>query len=197
MKLKIAIAGPSGVGKSTLAQYIADKHQIPFITTSTKPLWDRHGINDHQQLIGMTTTNPSWGLAFQREVLDYRVNQLYGKDEFVTDRSPVDNMVYFLLQNSHMLSERETKFYLDACIMAMNLFNGYIYIPFTNEIILENDGKRVVNSFYQMTVSSTFDLVHRLMKTSLYEKHNTILDGWDFERRKLTVDDLIKTIIQK
>jgi deoxyadenosine/deoxycytidine kinase len=197
MELRIACSGPSGTGKTTLSTYIAEQYNIPFITTSTKPLWEKHGILSHAHLIGMTTNDPTWGLRFQHEVLSHRVEVLSkaGK-EFVTDRSPIDNLAYLLMQNSHQLTERETESYMDLCNEAINLFTGFIIMPFTDDINLEDDGKRVVNRYYQVTMNHVFDaasgmLTRRNRVNPLCPDHNRLnilgINKWDMEERKRLV----------
>ena len=66
------MAGPSGVGKTTLSEWVSKEYGIPFITTSTKPLWEKHNIVSHEHLITKTILNSQWGLDFQYECLQYR-----------------------------------------------------------------------------------------------------------------------------
>ena len=194
MKLRLCLSGPSGTGKSTLAQHIAKEHNIPFITCSTKPLWEKHNIKSHQDLIGMGTLDPKWGLEFQHEVLKYRIDQLTGKEEFTTDRSPLDNMVYFLLQCAHICTEKEVEDYIKACNESMKLFTGIICLPFTKEIPLENDGMRIANKYYQILVNDTFKTAAGLMIKSLKELKGDTLMMWDWETRVKMVNKLITTI---
>lgn len=183
-KKRICISGPSGVGKTTLAKYIEQGWGIPFITCSTKPLWGKHGINSHEELIKKTTLFPQWGLDFQDEVLNYRTEILRDVDEFVTDRSPWDNLVYFFLQNLHLCNESEVEKYMYKCNKAMNMFNGLIYIPYNHETILENDRKRIANKYYQDLVNQTF----YLCRSANYIKYSSdrpelTLRYWDFSTR--------------
>jgi len=197
MKVRLACSGPSGTGKTTLCEFISKEFDIPFITTSTKPLWDKYGITTHQELINKTTTDPAWGIEFQAEVLAYRVAKLEGVEEFVTDRSPVDNMVYFLMQNSHLATEEDTKLYLEGCKRAMILFNTILALPFTVDTPLENDGKRIANQYYQKTVNSTFVVVSELMANELKQCNGLTIPYWDMEKRKYEVTKLIKHIRNK
>src|ERR1017187_4913880 len=149
MNLRVGISGASGTGKSTLAQYISGQHAIPFISTSTKPLWPKYKVNSHEELIMMALKNPQMGMDFQWEVLEYRRKLLTNEAAFVTDRTPVCNVVYFLMQNSFMISEPETRKYIDACNEALkDLFTGIIFLPFNGHIVLENDGNRVNSKYY-------------------------------------------------
>jgi hypothetical protein len=195
------MAGPSGTGKTTLCEYISKEYNIPFVTTSTKPLWDKYGITSHEQLINKTLNDKLWGLNFQYEVLNYRVRLLKGLDQFVTDRSPIDNLVYFLLQNSHLLNESQTKEYINLCAESMMMFNSLITVPYLDNTLLEDDGKRVNNKYYQMSVNSIFPLASFLIeesgKANLEDFNIISMSKWDMEWRKNKIAEFIIPITLK
>ncbi len=194
--LRICISGPSGVGKSTLATEISKAYNIPFITTSTKPLWDKYKIRSHQELIERTLVDPQWGIDFQDEVLDYRINKLLGVKDFVTDRSPLDNLAYFLMQNSYNTSEEKTAKYIQRCKDAMALFTGIIVIPFTDEVVLENDGKRVNNRYYQEYTNAVFVLAAKIMRQEFGKMYGETLMMWNFEARVAHTANLLNKILK-
>lgn len=192
--LRICIAGPSGTGKTTLAKYIAETYKIPFITTSTKPLWEKHSINSHAELISRCFQNPQWGLDFQKEVLDWRVEKLYGKLDFVTDRSPLCNLTYFLMQNSQTLGEAETESYINDCVKAMNMFRGMIQLPFIPDAPLEADGMRIANQYYQKMVNACYQVSAIELQHGLDPKIDlrvAAIKVWDWDTRIGLVDKFI------
>ena len=191
--IRIGICGPSGTGKSTLAKYISEKYEVPFVTTSTKPLWEKHYITSHESLINKTLSDPKWGLQFQHEVLDYRIKMMDENPNFITDRTPIDNLVYFLLQNTHSVSANDTEEYILRCKFALEKMNGLICLPFSEEIPLSDDGARITNKYYQYTVNGTFVVASQLMKSSLFELKALTLTMWDYEVRKQLTDKFINT----
>jgi hypothetical protein len=193
--IRIGISGPSGTGKTTLAQYISKNYDIPFITTSTKPLWDKHGITSHLELIQKTVTEPSWGMDFQKELLEWRSAKLEGVHSFVTDRTPIDNLVYFLLQCSSNQSDENIRKYILDCGRSLYVYTGFIALPFNNSTILENDGKRVPSRYYQEFVNHNFDLALGFLREYLTKSKTISLHEWDFETRRLKVDYYIKSQI--
>jgi len=197
MNLQICISGPSGVGKSTLAKHLSEQYDIPFITCSTKPLWDKHGIASHEELIKKGTMDPKWGYNFQYEVLKFRIESLSGHPNFITDRSPLDNMVYFLLQNCHLCTQKETEDYAKSCNEAMKMFTGIICLPFTPQTVLEDDGKRIVNRHYQMLVNNTFTSASFLMKQSLKDITGDTILIWEWDKRVEQAKKLLDTIKSK
>ena len=196
--LKIAMAGPSGVGKTTLCQWASEHYGIPFITTSTKPLWEKHGIKSHQELIYKGMVNPQWGLDFQNEVLDYRPRVFANNPTFITDRSPIDNLVYFLMQNTPYLGEEATLSYATDCMRLLNHIDLIIQIPFNHETVLVNDGARIVNKYYQLSVNSQYAVAGNILAELLPGKANVIvqtLSIWDFEQRKALLKSYIEQFI--
>ena len=196
-QLKIAMSGPSGVGKTTLSEWVSKEFGIPFITTSTKPLWEKHGIINHEMLIQRTILNPQWGLDFQYELLDIRKKIIEDNEQFVTDRSPIDNLAYFIMQNTPYLGEEATQSYIELCATALSKMDGLIQIPFGPHIVLENDGKRVANKYYQMSVNQQFYLSSALISENLPPKgplRVMSLQMWDIEERKKAVTAFITAL---
>lgn len=191
--IRIGICGPSGTGKSTLAKYISEKYGVPFVTTSTKPLWEKYEIKSHEDLINKTLSDPKWGLNFQNEVLDYRIKMMDENPNFITDRTSIDNLVYFLLQNTHSVSANDTEEYILRCKFALEKMNGLICLPFSEEIQLSDDGARITNKYYQHTVNGTFVVASQLMRSSLFELKALTLPMWDYEIRKELTDKFIQT----
>lgn len=167
---KIFITGTSGIGKTTLAQYIALKRRIPFVNGSSTVLWKNYGINNHKELLQMGISNPQKGLEFQYDLLGYREQAVSGLDSFVTDRTPVDNLVYFLYQNAPYLSSGEVEEYIKACKTSFNHISGIhegdlklIYLTrdffYGDSMELENDNKRIDNHYYQDMMDNLFQHV--------------------------------------
>jgi len=154
MQQKTFITGTSGIGKTTLAEYISRKLQVPFINGSSTVLWKKYNITSHVELLEMGSREPTKGLEFQYELLKLREELVNGVDSFVTDRTPIDNLVYFLYQNAPYLSNGDVKGYIDACITSfMKTSQGnskliYLtrdFLPNDRMPIIENDGKRIDN----------------------------------------------------
>jgi GTPase SAR1 family protein len=170
MSDKIFITGTSGIGKTTLANYIAKSMRIPFINGSSTVLWEQYGIRSHRELLEMGIRQPEKGLQFQYDLLNLREQLTKGVDSFVTDRTPVDNLVYFLYQNAPYLETKQVRDYIDACKYSFHRTTAYgkegfklIYLSRDfkgkDKMIIEDDGKRIDNPYYQDMMDGIFQQV--------------------------------------
>lgn len=195
---RIYISGCSGTGKSTLAKWIAEEYKIPFIETSTKPLWEEFNISKHNDIISRSVNDPHWGLKFQRACLDMRkdVLQFDKSIDFVTDRSPMDNIVYFLLQNAPHLTEDDCTDYIADAIAQFAYNTHIIHITYSLDIKLEDDKMRVANQHYQLMVDAIFGrayyLYYNYIKNHKLQNEILQLTVWDWETRIGQVKEYLK-----
>lgn len=192
MLKKIFITGPSGVGKTTLAKYIAQRFDIPFVDTSAKNLWPSYGFKDHQHAHIVSATEPEIGLDYQLALLNHRIKALLVHEEFVCDRSPIDNFVYFMLETSPYVTSEHTGKFIEKCRAAMDLGNHLIIIPYTDEIRLD-DGYRIQNHYYHLMVEQLerWALWDNKMAISKIDKVLT-LNHWDFNLRQKLVEEWLR-----
>lgn len=205
MKNKIYITGTSGIGKSTLAKKISEDRGIPFINGSSTVLWKNYNINSHKELLLMGINDPIRGLAFQLELLELREKLVEGVETFVSDRSFIDNIVYFLYQNSPYLDEEKTLEYINAAIdsyLRINKDNDSAVIHLSrrfNEddrmLNIEEDGKRIINGHYQDMMDdifySTIVKVITLFKGRGLQLAVHEIRHYNFEKRLRTVYETI------
>ena len=196
--MKLFISGISGIGKTTLANSISKEHNIPFVVGSTKLIWSKYGIKQHGDIISMCNNQPKIGLKFQNEVLDYRLEMMHQHKDFVTDRSPIDNVVYTLTQLSHIIKEDELKSYIDKCAIAYNfedvkhlhLSGGFATLRNTP---LENDNMRITSMYYQLMINEIFEMVIKgnWLNIDMYKCFREI-NSWDMNTRMNAAKELIE-----
>lgn len=197
---KIFISGTSGIGKTTLARYIEKEYGIPFINGSTKELWPQFGIGTHRELINKTAKDTFFGLEFQYAVLQLRKEKTRGLERFVTDRGPLDNLVYFTTQLAHKVTEDEFRTYIDACIDNLpkthfDQINLRIDPKNFTTKQLENDGYRVDSYFYQTYIDGVFRNMLDVDWLGLRKNHNckiVNIEEWDWSYRTEVVYLLLK-----
>lgn len=153
---KVFISGVSGIGKTTLANFISKRFELPYIKASAELLYEKYSyINNKQEIINCYS-NPITGLQFQWDLLELRYSQLKDQKSFVTDRSFIDNLVYFLLQCTTMVQEKECEKFIRMVYYYLEEIGGVIlYLPLTFKSI-EDNKIRIPNLYYQRTVDMIF-----------------------------------------
>ena len=205
---KTFIIGTSGIGKTTLAKHIAEITGIPFINGSSSTLWEEYDIKNHKEVIEMGIKDPLRGLQFQLDLLKYREKITRNLPEFITDRSIIDNVVYFLLQNAPYLNNEDTGLYLAECRASLNRICGknfkdvkIVYLTrhfYVNDAMpkIIADGKRIENEYYQDLVDNIFRHVIKDDHTGFpFLEYGNFLElrDYNFEKRV----DKVKTLLHK
>jgi len=165
--VRIALCGASGSGKTTLAKALARALKIEFKENSAGLLltpeqqeylvnsygWSKSG---HRDVIRLSNINPMFGYDFQYELLSTRAKWIKENKGFIIDRSPVDNITYFLLQVSALVKEGDCSTFINIAQNAMTPITHLIFIPTLNANV-ETNGSRVDNYFYQQMVTANFE----------------------------------------
>lgn len=198
--LRVALCGASGSGKSTLARYIESTYNIPYQENSAgmilservqRLLIERYGWtrSGHADVIRLGNINPNFARDFQTELLLERVKRMQEKEEFIFDRSTVDNIVYYLLQCGHMSNEVCTKQHIDIALKALDRLTHIImvYTPIENTQI-EDNGSRIANWYYQRMVTKVFEHVLRDM---VNHPRILLIKQWDWTTRCRLVDNFL------
>lgn len=205
--MKIGFTGPSGSGKTTLANYIASiVPGLSFIPGSAgialrpedKEMLEKvYGYKGegHKAVINKSNLNPDFGLAFQTALLNQRTFTLGTNDDFITDRTQLDNTSYFLMQCSHNQDEHTCQTFITTARNAIVNSLTHLILIRPSDGWTEDNGSRVANNYYQhMTYSVFMGVYERYFKQFLAD-HNVkvlILDFWDLEQRKDAVEKFIQ-----
>lgn len=195
--MRLFISGVSGIGKTTLAQRVSQEYDIPFIVGSTKMIWHKYGIKSHKEIISMCINQPKIGYQFQMEIIDYRLEMMQTHKEFVTDRSPVDNVVYMLTQMGHTLTEDEFYSYLEKAKIAYNNFEDVKHLHLAanyntlNSLAIEDDNMRISSRYFQLTINSVFEMVIKGNWLDIRQKDLQYIDTWDWSTRMTAVQQLL------
>lgn len=218
---KINLTGVSGVGKTTLAKWISESFNIPFLSGSYSDLVPKTKDMPHSNMI---TQDAKTVYEQDFQVLNLRNKLFSSHDNYVSDRSYLDSAAYLINKLSHRIKECDTENFLEICrVLAVKQITHLIFIPFTEYYLknweMEDNHKRVLNRYYQWEISEImFSILYRLwgfkmlyntysentlvetVGTISYTHHNTyytslvqILYTLDLEERK----KLIKSFIGK
>lgn len=148
--------GPSGIGKTTLAQAVAKKYDIPFISGSMSDLLPATKGISHNELLSLGS-EAMYKSDFQ--LLNLRNNLFKDKENFVTDRSYADLAAYFWYKQSRTIPECEIEHFFCYCQELMeNQCDLAIFLPLNlsnyKDWPMEDNKKRIMNRFFQVQISS-------------------------------------------
>lgn len=206
-KLKICLAGASGTGKTTIGNYIAEICDIPFLRGSSGLLLNSQDKvflqeisngewHNHREVIQFSS-NPIFSYNYQALTLKRRTELILTNDRFITDRSPIDNLVYFLSQASFGLSEEECTKIIDLCLESYIECTHIIFIPVLNPTV-EDNKSRIANLYYQKMIGGLFKYA---IKEYFYNLNAFVkvleINTWDYEDRKKQVSHFLAKHIKK
>jgi hypothetical protein len=207
--LKIAFAGTSGSGKTTLVTWLSKNMGIKHLNGSAgeiaakrleeiKRSHNYYG-DGHLNVIVTSAIDPGFGFLFQEAVLTARTEAItFETEDFVTDRSPVDNLVYFSLQAAFNQSDVVCNSFKDRCKDAFKELTHLIYIRPCQPDEVENNGSRIPVRLYQDAVDGVFNnLIQKVFIGEIPANERPkilIINYWDLDKRKAEIFQFINQL---
>lgn len=204
--MKIAFAGPSGSGKTTLVKYIEEDFKLKWLNGSSGQLKTEQenktltelGLKvggGHQQVIQSGHANPEAAWLNQDRILTNRANLFADNDNFVTDRSPIDVLVYATIQCGPYVDDHRLTDLVKDAFQACKHLTHIIYIP-TMLYPIENNGSRITNYLYQKAMGKVFEMYLEMMEQELisYEQRPQVIriTTADLAQRKRQIADYLR-----
>ncbi len=160
IKNRIQFAGPSGIGKTTLAKYVSsigkgDQPEWPFISGSVSDLLPSTKEELHKDMLAHDKSE-LYRQDFQ--ILNLRKKK-FSEDSYVSDRSFLDSAAYFLYKQADTIPQCELEHFLDLCKMCLcQTCDQLIVLNFTPYMVknwvMEDNNKRILNKYFQAEISS-------------------------------------------
>lgn len=199
--MKIAFSGSSGSGKTTLVEWLASQTGLTHISGSAgdvKQEIDKMIVDDafgypgggHVGVIRYSALNPEYGLMNQQLLQMRRQGIIEANNNFITDRSPADNLTYMINQVAYhpMVTNEICEAFFKKCVEAWSGLTHVIYVKAVQPIAIEVNGSRVSNNWYQKAVDAQFEYwIGRLQEACLDGPEFLLIDFWDLDQRKETV----------
>lgn len=160
---RIVFAGPSGIGKTTLAKLLSKELKLDYISGSISDLLPDTKQLTHQEML---IRDPK-----ELQMEDYKVmnlrNKIFSKHEvdgYISDRSFLDSAAYFIYKQASKLPTCELVSFLDlARDLTIKNVDYLIVLDFPVSFILnwniEDNNKRILNDFFQCSISKLIRLV--------------------------------------
>jgi len=183
--LTIGLCGAQGVGKSTLAKRLAEELNLPLITEQARKAAGALGLDK----LPNPRTEVALSNAFQNLCLHYQIEEENKYPSFISDRTTIDNALYYLMNNAFHGEPADNILYYQKCIENAKRYNLLVYIPI--EFELKDDGFRDNNRFRQQEADF---LIKGLLETM--NPYYVIARG-TVEKRVSTVLELSNVLLKK
>lgn len=157
--MRIAIAGASGTGKTTLARAISEKYNIPMNPIGARDVALQMGFDNPYDVDAAGKR-----VEFQKRLFEAKRDWELAHDSFVTDRSYLDNLTYCGLHMAQDLEDDAVEVYARA----MRRYNLTVRV-WKEDLQKLDDGIRKTSVAYH-------DLYERLLTGLLLEARVQSLD---------------------
>lgn len=156
---KIAIIGSQSTGKTTIGNQLSKKLNIPLITELARK-WDIEKATQIELIY------------IQKELLKLQIKEENRNGQFISDRSTIDNLSYWLHNVSAIVDKEENELYVKT---ALDNVKNYSHIfLLTPEFYPVNDGFRNTDIVYQMRIDATIQTILHLYNISHYRLSGTV-----------------------
>lgn len=162
MDLRIAFAGASGTGKSTLAETVAKRWEIPLNPVGSRSVSKAMGFANPYDV-----DKAGKRAEFQRRLVTEKTKWESEHASFVTDRTTLDNIVYTMFHDVHAIDAE----LLDAAVQGLRRYTHIIYCPVASFCNPGDDPHRVKDPTYH-------DLYDIVIKAMLDRYGSTGICGW-------------------
>jgi nicotinamide riboside kinase len=136
--MRIAIAGASGTGKTTLANAIAERYSLPINPVGARSVALSMGFYNPYDV-----DKAGKRVEFQRKLFEHKRDWELARDSFVTDRSYLDNLTYCALHMAEHLPDNA----VEEFTRAMERYD-LVLVLFRKDFQSLNDGIRKTSQAY-------------------------------------------------
>lgn len=205
---RINLTGPSGMGKTTLAKWISEEYNIPFVSGSYSDLVPETATMPHKDMIAQDAK-----LIQEQDtkVLNLRRKAFDKLTTLVSDRSYLDSAAYFINKLSHRIPQCEVEYFIEICReLTLTQCDKVIFIPADTHHLekwdMEDNHKRSTNLYFHIEISLLISWLIDLWggelittcKSSLVDtavmRLTGQVKGWTYHTDVLIINPLIDTL---
>lgn len=134
---KIGITGSHGTGKTTLAKKFSEEFNLPLISEVARKY-------------DIPNTNIEAYCKIQKRLLFNQIEKEAEYQSFVSDRTTIDNLAYWITLCSANALESDNRIYISETRQHIITYDKIYYVPIRFEI--KDDNFRFVSKSFQQTI---------------------------------------------
>lgn len=152
---RIMLAGPSGIGKTTLAKWIAEKAGIEFVSGSVSDLLPETESVPHQEMLSKDSQTL---YKEDYQILNLRNKLFKDRQDFVSDRSYLDSIAYFIYKQADKIPSCEVDHFISLANMLLTqqcdlLIVLELHPDDSHEWVTEDNNKRITSNYFHILIS--------------------------------------------
>ena len=170
---RIAIIGSQCTGKSTVAETLSEKLKLPRISEVARK-FDKSAF--------LNKTNKEF-CDLQRQILNMQLAEEAKHTEFISDRSTIDNMSYWIHNCANIATTEENSSYISKALgNVKNYTHLFLLVP---EFYPVDDNFRDTNIIYQLQIAES---IHTILHINSIQHYT--LKGTHENRIKIALEVL-------
>lgn len=181
--MRIAIAGASGTGKSTLARAISEKYSVPLNPIGARSVAQEMGFKSPYDVDAAGKR-----VEFQKRLFESKRAWESAHDSFVTDRTYLDNLTYCALHMAEHLEENA----IEPFAQAMKRYDLVLHLNRDTFQDLGDGIRKLSIGYHQVYEFLLGAFLHRSGKLGIISNMQTITGSLDtrFGRVVALIEDL-------
>lgn len=185
--MKIAISGAHGVGKTTLAQTLSERLQLPMIEEVVRGVAKIHGYKTTEQI---KSDKQQDKLKFQKDVLREQIDtEKRFSNGFVSDRSVFDMVAYAMLYG---LPDVDTEIMYLISLHHSEQYDWIIYCPIPLGSSIKDDGFRLTDDCSQLFIDGYISNMLQYAKCPVLKLSN-IRSNWQKDVLEYIIGEMGKS----
>ena len=134
--MRIYFSGAHSTGKSTLARYVSQKHNLPMVSETARMILSEQEMQIDTLRYDLDVTD-----RYQQQVFDRQVLEEQKYPSFVSDRSIIDVLAYSS-QHARILPQLMRSPELEPCLSILREPDSFIFFVKPSKATLRADGVR-------------------------------------------------------
>lgn len=156
---KIVIIGSQSTGKTSLGKELSKRINIPLITEIARR-WNIEKVTQTELI------------HIQKELLRLQIQEENHNGQFISDRSTIDNLAYWLHNVSPIVDREDNKLYVSKALDNVKKYSHIFLL--TPEFYPIDDDFRNTNIIYQLQIAEVINTILRLYNIKHYRLSGTI-----------------------